>query len=75
MAKQTYDNQSNVLNKEISMDELKELTGKQLPHAHSDGRRCCGRPLAEKCSPEEEAAKIDKGAGEKSCCKGRGHKH
>lgn len=39
------------------MAELKELAGKQLPHAHLDGRRCCGRPFAEKCSPEEEASK------------------
>jgi hypothetical protein len=57
------------------MNELKELTGKRLPQANSDGRQCCGRPLAEKCSHEEEAAKIDKVTGEKSCCKGHGHKH
>jgi hypothetical protein len=63
------------LKKENPMKELKELTGKQLPHAHPDGRRCCGRPLAEKCSPEEEAAKTDKATGEKSCCKGHGHGH
>lgn len=39
-------------------------------HAHANGRRCCGRPLDQKCSPEEEAAKIDAATGEKSCCKG-----
>lgn len=43
-------------------------------HAHPGGRRCCGRPLAEKCSPEEEAANTDTATGEKSCCKGHGHK-
>jgi hypothetical protein len=56
------------------MSELKELTVKQLPHAHPNGRRCCGRPLTEKCSPEEEAAKTDAATGEKSCCKGHDHK-
>ncbi len=39
-------------------------------HAHLNGRRCCGRLLSEKCSPEEEAAKINAVTGEKSCCKG-----
>ncbi len=57
------------------MSELKELTVKQPPHVHPNGRRCCGRPLAEKCSPEDEALKTDKATGEKSCCKGHGHKH
>ncbi len=56
------------------MSDSKSLQDKQLPlahgHAHPDGRRCCGRPLAEKCSPEEEAGKIDAVTGEKSCCKG-----
>jgi len=52
---------------------MKELTGRQLHHAHFGGRRCCGRLLSEKCSPEEEATKTDKVTGEKSCCKGHGH--
>ncbi len=39
-------------------------------HAHANGKRCCGRPLSEKCSPEEEAAKINAETGEKACCKG-----
>jgi hypothetical protein len=56
------------------LNEGKELTGKQLPQAHPGGRRCCGRPLSEKCSPEEEAAKVDKATGVKSCCKGHGDK-
>lgn len=57
------------------MKELKKLTDKRLNHAHPDGRRCCGRLLSEKCSPEEEAAKTDKVTGEKSCCKGHNYKH
>jgi hypothetical protein len=56
------------------MNELKDQTEQQLPLAHPNGRRCCGRLLSEKCSPEEEAAKTDKATGEKSCCKGHGHK-
>ncbi|SBW09602.1 hypothetical protein KL86DPRO_50220 [uncultured delta proteobacterium] len=60
------------------MSDSKTLQDNQLPiaphgHAHPGGRRCCGRPIAEKCSPEEEAAKTN-AAGEKSCCKGH-HKH
>ncbi len=43
-----------------------------LEHAHPSGKRCCGRPLSEKCTPEEEAANTDAKTGEKSCCKG-GH--
>lgn len=59
------------------MSESKSPQGTTLPlapiapagHAHPNGRRCCGRPIAEKCSPDEEAAKTNE-AGEKSCCKG-----
>jgi hypothetical protein len=40
-------------------------------HHHPDGKRCCGRPLAEKCTPEEEAARTDSKTGEKACCKGK----
>lgn len=60
------------------MSDLKEMQGNGLPmaqgHAHPNGRRCCGRPIAEKCTPEEEAAKTDSATGEKSCCKGH-HQH
>lgn len=56
-----------------AMSELKMAPEGKTPHAHPDGRRCCGRPLSEKCTPEEEASKTD-AAGEKSCCKGH-HKH
>ena len=56
------------------MNDLNGLNGKQLPHSHSNGRRCCGRPLSEKCSPEEEAANTDKITGKKSCCKGHEQK-
>lgn len=38
-------------------------------HAHQNGRRCCGRLLTEKCSPEEQAANTDSKTGKKSCCK------
>jgi hypothetical protein len=38
-------------------------------HPHMNGRRCCGRPLSEKCSPEEEKANTNTVTGEKSCCK------
>lgn len=63
------------------MSDIQQAPGKQLPlaptghagHAHPEGRRCCGRHISEKCTPEEEAAKINE-AGEKSCCKGH-HKH
>jgi len=65
---------------ETIMSELKPLQSKLLPlsghdhgHAHPGGRRCCGRPISEKCSPEEEAAKTN-ADGEKSCCKGH-HPH
>ena len=44
-----------------------------LEHAHPSGKRCCGRPLSEKCSPEEEAAKTDPTTGKKGCCKGGHH--
>lgn len=45
-------------------------------HAHPNGRRCCGRLLHEKCSPDEEASKLNPITGEKSCCKGHhGHHH
>lgn len=38
-------------------------------------KRCCGRALSEKCSPEEEAANTS-ADGKKSCCKGdHGHHH
>ena len=60
------------------MNELKPMQDKQLPlssqgHAHPGGRRCCGRPITEKCSSEEEASKTN-ADGEKSCCKGH-HPH
>ena len=63
------------------MNELKPLQDKQLPtahgyghgHMHPGGRRCCGRLLSEKCSPEEEVANTN-ADGEKSCCKGN-HSH
>ena len=42
-------------------------------HAHPNGRRCCGRLLSEKCSPEEEDRNTNKETGEKSCCKGKKH--
>lgn len=75
-AKRVYSWQRMFLMEDTAMSELRELKGgKQLPHAHPDGRRCCGRPLSEKCSPEEEAAKTDRATGEKSCCKGHGHNH
>lgn len=62
-----------------TMSDLKNLQENKIPlsphgHAHPNGRRCCGRPLSEKCSPEEEAAKTDQATGEKSCCKGH-HEH
>jgi hypothetical protein len=40
-------------------------------HAHLDGKRCCGRPLSEKCSPEEEQANTDARTGEKECCRNK----
>lgn len=46
--------------------------GHSHDHAHANGKRCCGRPLSEKCTPEEEAANINPETGEKSCCKGHG---
>ncbi len=59
------------------MDELKNRNPQAIQpvHANADGRRCCGRPLSEKCSPEEEAAKINPVTGEKSCCNGHHHHH
>lgn len=54
----------------VAMSECKSAQGSNAAHAHPGGRRCCGRPLSEKCNPEEEAAKTDKTTGEKSCCKG-----
>ena len=60
------------------MSDSNAMQGKGIPmspgHAHSNGRRCCGRLLSEKCTPEEEAAKTDPASGEKSCCK-ENHKH
>ncbi|CAK7055494.1 MAG: hypothetical protein DELT_01201 [Desulfovibrio sp.] len=56
------------------MDELKVAPKQERPHAHPEGRRCCGRHMAEKCSSGEEASKTDTATGEKSCCKGH-HKH
>ena len=60
------------------MSEIKkEVPGpfeSQQPHHHyPDGRRCCGRLLSEKCSPEEEAANTDKDTGKKHCCRGGHH--
>lgn len=52
------------------MSDCKNTSQDQHPHAHPGGRRCCGRPLSEKCSPQEEAEKTDQATGEKSCCKG-----
>lgn len=49
------------------------IDNQQHHHHHADGRRCCGRLLSEKCSPEQEAANTDKTTGEKSCCKGKHH--
>lgn len=42
----------------------------EILHAHPGGRRCCGRLLSEKCSPQEEAEKTNQATGEKTCCKG-----
>lgn len=61
------------------MNDLKNLQENRIPlahdtRAHPDGRRCCGRPLSEKCGPGEEAAAVDPVTGKKSCCKGH-HKH
>lgn len=39
-------------------------------HHHMNGRRCCGRLISERCSPEERAANTDPETGHKSCCKG-----
>ncbi len=52
-------------------DQLKNAAPHPFVHAHPNGRRCCGRLLSEKCSPEQEAANTDKETGEKSCCKGK----
>jgi hypothetical protein len=62
--------------KEYAMNNLKVAPKEEGPHehAHPKGRRCCGRLLSEKCSPQEEAAKTDSATGEKTCCKGH-HKH
>ena len=65
-----------------AMSDCKHTPQDQLPHdlsgghshAHPGGRRCCGRLLSEKCSPQEEAEKTNQATGEKSCCKGH-HKH
>lgn len=46
-----------------------------MHHHHPNGRRCCGRLLHEKCSPEHEAAQINQATGEKRCCKGHHHAH
>ena len=55
-------------------EKNKEGCGPGAPHhAHLNGRRCCGRLLSEKCSPEEEAANTNKATGEKSCCKSGKH--
>lgn len=53
------------------MSDSKHPTIAPMDHAHPTGRRCCGRPLGEKCTPEEEAAKTDGESGKKSCCKGK----
>ena len=55
------------------MSDIKDTPKDPVQVAHPGGRRCCGRPLSEKCGPEEEASKTN-AAGEKSCCKGH-HKH
>ena len=60
-----------VKSKEILMSDTKHQTLAPIDHAHPNGRRCCGRPLTEKCTPEEEATKTDPQSGEKSCCKGK----
>ena len=56
--------------KEIAMSDIKSSPEAQHPHPHPNGRRCCGRPISEKCTPQEEASKTDQATGEKSCCKG-----
>lgn len=45
--------------------------GHEHGHHHAGGRRCCGRPISEKCSPQEEAANTNAVTGEKSCCRGK----
>ncbi len=61
--------------KEVSMSEDKSQDARQEQdrpqHSHQNGRRCCGRPLSEKCSPEEEASRLNPVTGTKSCCKGQ----
>lgn len=56
------------------MSDSQFTSEKPLPvtlagHAHPGDRRCCGRPVSEKCSPEEEAVKTG-ATGGKTCCKG-----
>ena len=55
------------------MSDAKNKPLDQVRDMHPGGRRCCGRLLSEKCSPEEEASRTDT-SGDKSCCKGH-HKH
>lgn len=55
------------------MSDNKDKPQDNVLNPHPGGRRCCGRHLSEKCTPEEEASKTN-ASGEKSCCKG-GHKH
>lgn len=53
-------------------NDTAKLTPIKIEHHHPNGLRCCGRPITEKCSPEEEAANTNS-KGEKSCCKGGKH--
>ncbi len=55
------------------MSDTKKTSLTPLTHPHPTGTRCCGRPLEEKCSPEEEAGKLDPKTGKKCCCKGKHH--
>lgn len=54
----------------MSNDHKEKTLPGQERHHHADGRRCCGRPISEKCSPQEEAANTN-AAGAKSCCRGK----
>lgn len=56
------------------MNKEKPARIEEIAHSHPDGRRCCGRLLSEKCSPEEEAGKVNPETGKKSCCRGHHHK-